>query len=216
MLDTLLEKSKCTWKEQGPTLIHGYNCTRNNATDFSLYYLLFGQKPCLSINILFGTNTTDLKGNTSTKYVESLKWQIEWEYKTTNEVVKKEQEWNKWHYDHEVRCTQLKVGDKVLQKCTAFKDKHKIQDKWENTIYEVKEQPLGKIPVFKIKSMEGDDKTKVVHENLLLPLFSDPSNHASESDTKSVVDQTMSTHEVIAADVIASHVQNMMLTAEHG
>ena len=57
--------------------------------------------------------------------------------------------------------------------------------------------------------MEGDDKTKVVHRNLLLPLFSDPSDHTSESDTKSVVDQTVSTHEVIAAGVIASHVQNM-------
>ena len=50
-----------------------------------------------------------------------------------------------------VRSTQLKVGDKVLLKCTAFKGKHKIQDRWENTIYEVVEQPLGKIQVFKIK-----------------------------------------------------------------
>ena len=80
----------------------------------------------------------------------------------------------------------MKVGDKVLLKCTAFKGKHKIQDRWENTIYEVIEQPLGKIPVFKIKSMEGDDKMKVVHRHLLLPLFSDPSDHTSESDTKSL------------------------------
>ena len=71
------------------------------------------------------------------------------------------------------------------------------------------EQPLGKIPVFKITSMEGDDKTKVVHRNLLLPLISDPSDHASESDTKSMVDQTVTTHEIIAAGVIASHMQNM-------
>ena len=60
-----------------------------------------------------------------------------------------------------------------------------------------------------MKSMEGDDKMKVVLRNLLLPLFSDPSDHTSESDTMCVVDQTVSTHEVIAAGVIASHVQNM-------
>ena len=71
------------------------------------------------------------------------------------------------------------------------------------------EQLLGKIPVFIIKSREGDDKMKVVHRNLLLLLFSDPSDHTSESDTKSVVDQTVSTHEVIAAGVVTSHVQNM-------
>ena len=74
-------------------------------------------------------NTVDLKGNTSTKYVENLKWRIEWAHKTANEVIKKEQEWNKQHYDHKVRCAKLKVGDKVLLKCTAFKGKHKIQDR---------------------------------------------------------------------------------------
>ena len=75
--------------------------------------------------------------------------------------------------------------------------------------FKVMEQPLGKIPVFKIKSMKGDDKMKVVHRNILLPLFSDPSDHTSESDTKSMVDHTVSTHEVIAVGVIASHVQYM-------
>ena len=71
------------------------------------------------------------------------------------------------------------------------------------------EQPLGKIPVFKIKSMDSDYKMKVVHRNLLLPLFSDPSDHTSELDTKSMVDQTVSMHEVTAVGAIASHVQNM-------
>ena len=57
--------------------------------------------------------------------------------------------------------------------------------------------------------MEGDEKIKVVHRNLLLPLFSDPSNHTNELDTKSMVDQTVSTHEVIAVGAVVSHVQNM-------
>ena len=78
---------------------------------------------------------------------------------------------------------KLEVGDKVLLKCTAFKGKHKIQDKWKNTIYEVVEQPLSKLPVFKIQSTEGDD-TKVVPRNLLLPLFYDPSDQTSEQDSK--------------------------------
>ena len=83
------------------------------------------------LTYFFGTNTADLKGNTSTKYVENVKQTIEWAYKTANEVVKKEQEQNKWYYNCKVQCTQLKVGDKVLLKCTALKGKHKIQDRWE-------------------------------------------------------------------------------------
>ena len=72
MLGTLPEKPKSTWREQVLMLVHAYNCTRNNATDFSLYYLMFGRKPCLPIDIFFGTNIAELKGNTSTKYVKNL------------------------------------------------------------------------------------------------------------------------------------------------
>ena len=91
----MTEKPKSTWREQVPTLLHAYNCTRNNATDFSPYYLMCGRIPCLPIDIHFGTNTAHLKGNSSTKYIENLKWRIEWGYKTANEVNTKEQEWNK-------------------------------------------------------------------------------------------------------------------------
>ena len=43
------------------------------------------------------------------------------------------------------------VGDMVLLQHTAYKGKHKIQDWWENTIYEVVEQPFKNMPVFKTK-----------------------------------------------------------------
>ena len=72
MLGTLPDKPKSTWREQVPTLVCAYNCTRNNATGFSPYYLMFGQKPCLPIDLLFGTNTADFKGNSIT-YIENLK-----------------------------------------------------------------------------------------------------------------------------------------------
>ena len=71
------------------------------------------------------------------------------------------------------------------------------------------EQPIGKIPVFKIKPMEGNDKMEVVHRHLLLSLFPNPSDHTSELDTKSMVDRTVSIHEVTAVGVVTSHVQNM-------
>ena len=78
----------------------------------------------------------------------------------------------------------------------------------ENTIYEVVEQPLDKLPVFKIQSTEGDDM-KVVHRNLLFPLFSDLLNRTSEQDSKSLVDQTVSTQEIITASAVISHVHNL-------
>ena len=102
------------------------------------------------------------------------------------------------------------VGDKVLLRHNAFKGKHKNQDQLENTIYEVIEQPLGKLPVFKIQSTEGDD-TKVAHRNLLLPLFSDLLDQTSEQDIKPLVDpkETISIQVAIVAGTIASHVHNL-------
>ena len=94
MSGTLPEKPKSTWREQVPTLVHAYNCTRNNVTGFSPYYLMFGCKPHIPIDLIFGTNLTDLKGNHMT-YVENLKKRIAWAYKTTNDVIQKEWERNK-------------------------------------------------------------------------------------------------------------------------
>ena len=101
MLGTLPEKPKSTWREQVPTLVHSYNCTRNNATGFSPYYLMLGQKHHLPINLNFGTNTGNLKGN-SINYVENLKKRMAWVYKTANDVIQTKQERKKQCYDHKV------------------------------------------------------------------------------------------------------------------
>ena len=98
MLVTLPKKSKSTWREQVPTLVHAYNCTRNNVMEFSPYCLMFGCKLCLPIDLIFGTNLMDLKGNHIT-YIENLKKRMAWMYETANDVVQKEWERNKCHYD---------------------------------------------------------------------------------------------------------------------
>ena len=46
---------------------------------------------------------------------------------------------------------RLMIGDKVLLQCAAYKGKHKIKDHWEDTLYEVVDQPFENMPVFKIK-----------------------------------------------------------------
>ena len=56
---------------------------------------------------------------------------------------------------------------------------------------------------------------KVVYQNLLLPLFSDSSDHTNTLETESMVDQTVNTHEVIAASAVTIHVQTWVLTVKH-
>ena len=64
--------------------------------------------------------------------------------------------------------------------------------------------------------MEGDEKVKVVHRNLLLLLFSDPSDHTSEMDTKSMGDQTVRGHEVMQQVQLPIMCKTWVLTVEHG
>ena len=86
MLGTFPKKPKSTWREQVPTIVYAYNCTRNNVTGFSPYYLMFGCKLHLPIDLIFGTNLVDLKGIHIT-YIENLKKRMAWSHKTANNVI---------------------------------------------------------------------------------------------------------------------------------
>ena len=61
------------------------------------------------------------------------------------------------------------MGDQVLLKRMAFKGRHKIQDHWEDIVYCVEGQPYNGMLVFRIALVTGEDKVRIVHQNLLLP-----------------------------------------------
>ena len=72
-------------------------------------------------------------------------------------------------YDLKCRGAALDVRDLVLVKQTAWKGRHKFQDRWESGEYQVVGQPTPGGPVYSVKSVAGG-KTMVLHRNLLLPL----------------------------------------------
>ena len=80
MTGTLPEELKINWPQHVSTLTHAYNCTRNNATGFSPYFLMYGRQPLLPIDIEFGVFTPDVTGVATQKYVQMLKHQLEWAY----------------------------------------------------------------------------------------------------------------------------------------
>ena len=72
-------------------------------------------------------------------------------------------------YDLKCRGATLSVGHLVLVKRTAWKGRHKIQDRWESGEYQVVGQPTPGVPVYTVKSL-ARGRAKVLHRNLLLPL----------------------------------------------
>ena len=59
MLETLKPNRKQNWKLYINPLVHAYNCTRNESTGLSPYFLMFGRNPGLAIDNELGINKTE-------------------------------------------------------------------------------------------------------------------------------------------------------------
>ena len=170
MLGTLTPEQKKDWKSHVPALVHAYNCTRNTATGFSSYFLLFGREPRLPVDVEFGLQRGGQKGSPGeSNYISQLKKRLQFAYRKAKCMAQKQQARHRGLYNLRCRGATLSVGDLVLVKQTAWKGRHKIQDRWEDREYQVEDQPTPGIPVYTVKSLSGG-QTKVLHRNLLLPL----------------------------------------------
>ena len=78
MTGTLHLKVKQHWQEEIASLTNAYNCTRNNATDYSPYFLMFRHKPLLPIDVEFGVHMPDVADVSSMKYVAKVKKWMKW------------------------------------------------------------------------------------------------------------------------------------------
>ena len=124
MTGTLPEELKINWPQHVSTLTHAYNCTRNNATGFSPYFLMYGRQPLLPIDIEFGVFSPDVTGEATQKYVQMLKHQLECAYNKAREVSFKEAKRSKRRYDQKVRCFKLDVAHTVMVRQKGFTGKH--------------------------------------------------------------------------------------------
>ena len=72
----------------------------------------------------------------------------------------------KWYYDRKIGAVNLKPGDLVLVKADAWKGKRKIEDRWEEDIWEVVCQITADIPSYKVTNQHR--WSQVLHQNWLL------------------------------------------------
>lgn len=73
MLGTLDPAKKSKWSQSISQLVHVCNCTKNETTGYSPYYLLFGREARLPVDVQFGTSSEGESGLKHHQYVEGVK-----------------------------------------------------------------------------------------------------------------------------------------------
>ena len=173
MIGTLKEDKKADWKAHITHLVHAYNCTRNHATGFSPYFLMFGRQPRLPVDVSFGIHQDSMGSfSTKTKYVQKLRERMKWAFAKAKHISDSSGQRSKKKYDQRVRGQKLQVGDVVLVRVNAFRGRHKVQDRWEQEEYVIVGQPHEDMPVFQVKPNIGG-KLRTLHRNYLLLLRSE-------------------------------------------
>ena len=110
-LQTLTPEQKKDWKSHIPALVHAYTCTRNAATKFSPYYLLFGREPRLPVDVEFGLQRGSQKGSPGqSNYVSELKRRLRFAHKKAKHMAKRQQAKHRELYDQKCRGAVLEVG----------------------------------------------------------------------------------------------------------
>ncbi len=168
MLGTLQDKDKTHWRDYVKPLTHAYNCTKNDVTGFSPYELMFGRQPRLPVDIAFGLPVKDGNTPSHSQYVKNLKARLEHSYKIAIQNARKVAEKNKKRFDKVIRESTLEIGDRVLVRNLRLRNKHKLADRWESTIYIVTRR-MGDLPVYSVKPENADEPVRTLHRDHLLP-----------------------------------------------
>ena len=166
---------ECHWKwpvHLGSVLI-AYNATRSLVTGFSPYYLMFGRRPWLPIDLLFPTRREHNLTHTIDKYVETLYRHLQKSVKIAQDSALKEALRQKRLYDCKVGAIELRPGDHVLVKLDAFRgQRQKLKNWWGSDLHTMVTQVVDGVPTYVVKN-ECTGKKKVLHHSQLLLWLAD-------------------------------------------
>ena len=169
LLGTLEEKKKEEWRLHVAPLVHAYNCTRNDSTGFSPYFLMFGREPHMPLDVLFGVDWKNPGESSHRTYAQKLRDRMRQAFQSAGAESTKRAAQNKQRYDQSVRGAVLQPGDRVLVRKLAFRGKHKIANRWENPIYLVVKQVGEGVPVYVVEPQTEQGPRRTPHRNHLLP-----------------------------------------------
>ena len=164
-----LDLEKCQkWPAHLGSVFIAYNATQSLVTGYSAYYLMFGWRPWLPIDLLFPTRREHNLTCTIDEYVKTL-YRCLWKsVKITQDSALKEALWQKHLYDRKVGAIELQSGDRVLVKLDAFHGQwRKLKNWWGSDLHTIQTCMVDRVPAYVVKNVRTR-KTKVLHHSRLL------------------------------------------------
>uniref|UniRef100_A0A3B1JQK1 Gypsy retrotransposon integrase-like protein 1 n=2 Tax=Astyanax mexicanus TaxID=7994 RepID=A0A3B1JQK1_ASTMX len=168
MLGTLKAEDKTHWRDFVKPLVHAYNCTKHDTTGFTPYELMFGRQPRLPIDLVFNVPLNRKEQKSHSHYVQALKDHLRESYQLARTNAAKAAGRNTVRFNRRVTESILDVGDRVLVRNVRLRGKHKLADKWEETVHVVVSRK-GDLPVYSVKPENKDSPLRTLHRDLLLP-----------------------------------------------
>ena len=169
-----LDPEKCQkWPVHLGSVLIAYNATQSLVTGYSLYYLMFGQRPRLPIDLLFPTRREHNLTRTIDEYVKTLYRHHRKSVKIAQDSTLKEALRQKRLYDHKVGTIKLRSGDHVLMKLDTFHGQwQKLKNWWGSDLHTVQTRVVDGVPAYVVKNVRTG-KMKVLHHSRLLLWLAD-------------------------------------------
>ena len=167
MLKTLPETCKSDWKSHLNKMVHAYNCTKNDATGFSPYFLFYGRHPRLAVDLLFNVGIENQTEKvTPRSYAEKWAKRMQEAYEIASQNAGKLAERNKLRHNAGLISPVLVPGDRVLVKNHVTGGPGKLRSYWEHNVYTVLRK-MENAPVYEVKREDGFGPMRRLHRNLL-------------------------------------------------
>ena len=168
MIGKLDPEKRRKWPAHIGSIIIAYNSTRSLVTGYSLYYLMFGCRPRLPINLLFPMRQMQMLTRTIDEYVASLYDCLRESLAIAQDCAVKEAQRQKQLYDRKVGAVELRPGDHVLVRLDALRgQRRKLKNWWGDDLHTVVTRMADGIPTYVVKN-NHTGKKKVVHQAWLL------------------------------------------------
>ena len=173
MIGKLDPEKRRKWPAHIGSIIIAYNSTRSLVTGYSPYYLMFGRRPRLPIDLLFPMHRMQMLTRTIDKYVASLYNRLRESLAIAQDCAVKEAQRQKRLYDRKVGAIELRPGDYVLVRLDAFRgQRRKLKNLWGDDLHTVVTRMVDGIPAYVVKN-DRTGKKKVVHQARLLLWLAD-------------------------------------------